>query len=90
MSDFKPTFFKPSDCVSYIDKKEDNLSEASNFVYNRYLSQTIEEQRQKLPIYEKRTHILYLLEVYQTVILVGETGCGKSTQIPQVSNFIYS
>lgn len=27
---------------------------------------------------------MYLVESYQTVIIVGETGCGKSTQIPQV------
>jgi ABC-type dipeptide/oligopeptide/nickel transport system ATPase component len=26
-----------------------------------------------------------LVENYQTVVIVGETGCGKSTQIPQVS-----
>ncbi|PIK63009.1 putative ATP-dependent RNA helicase DHX35-like [Apostichopus japonicus] len=30
-----------------------------------------------------RNHILYLLEKYQTLVLVGETGSGKSTQIPQ-------
>lgn len=28
---------------------------------------------------------MYLLENYQTVILVGETGSGKSTQVPQVN-----
>ncbi|MGH0124482.1 UNVERIFIED_CONTAM: hypothetical protein FKN15_077167 [Acipenser sinensis] len=32
---------------------------------------------------EHRNYILYLLENYQTVVIVGETGCGKSTQIPQ-------
>ena len=36
-----------------------------------------------LPIYAHRTEILYLLETNQTVIIIGETGCGKSTQIPQ-------
>ncbi|UYV76091.1 DHX35 [Cordylochernes scorpioides] len=30
-----------------------------------------------------RNHILYILENYQTLVLVGETGCGKSTQVPQ-------
>lgn len=33
-----------------------------------------------------RNHILYLVENYQTVVVVGETGCGKSTQIPQVGS----
>ncbi len=32
---------------------------------------------------QHRNHILYLLEKFQTVVIVGETGCGKSTQIPQ-------
>lgn len=25
----------------------------------------------------------YALEKYKTIILIGETGCGKTTQIPQ-------
>lgn len=43
----------------------------------------MQSQRQRLPIFKNRNHILYLLEKYQTLILVGETGSGKSTQIPQ-------
>ena len=30
-----------------------------------------------------REHILLALEKYKTLVLVGETGCGKTTQIPQ-------
>lgn len=37
--------------------------------------------------FQHRNYILYLLENYQTVVIVGETGCGKSTQIPQVNYF---
>lgn len=59
----------------------------SNFVYNRYHHLPIETQRQKLPVFQYRNHILYLLEKYQSLILIGETGCGKSTQVPQVSLF---
>jgi ATP-dependent RNA helicase DDX35 len=29
------------------------------------------------------SQILFLLENYQVLIVVGDTGCGKSTQIPQ-------
>ncbi|KAL7859617.1 hypothetical protein SRHO_G00147640 [Serrasalmus rhombeus] len=32
---------------------------------------------------QHRNNILYLVESFQTVVIVGETGCGKSTQIPQ-------
>lgn len=84
MSDFKPKFLKPSDASSFLDKRENNQSETTNFVYNRFLSQSIRTQRQRLPIFNNRNHILYLLKEYQTLVVVGETGCGKSTQIPQV------
>ncbi|KAH3778420.1 hypothetical protein DPMN_179878, partial [Dreissena polymorpha] len=57
--------------------------EATTIVYNPHKSLSIEQQRQKLPIFHVRNHILYLVEKYQTVVIVGSTGCGKSTQIPQ-------
>lgn len=43
----------------------------------------IERQRQRLPVYKYRTSILYLVETHATTIIVGETGSGKTTQIPQ-------
>ncbi|XP_046974340.1 probable ATP-dependent RNA helicase DHX35 [Vanessa cardui] len=55
----------------------------SNFVYNRYHHLPFEAQRKKLPVFQYRNHILYLLEKFQTLVLIGETGCGKSTQVPQ-------
>lgn len=36
-----------------------------------------------LPIARHRDALLYLVETYPVVIVVGQTGCGKSTQIPQ-------
>ncbi|EOY28094.1 ATP-dependent RNA helicase DDX35 isoform 7, partial [Theobroma cacao] len=44
---------------------------------------SIEKQRQRLPVYKYRTSILYLVESHATTIVVGETGSGKTTQIPQ-------
>ncbi|KAK3039917.1 hypothetical protein RJ639_027752 [Escallonia herrerae] len=44
---------------------------------------SIEQQRQRLPVYKYRTAILYLVESHSTSIIVGETGSGKTTQIPQ-------
>ncbi|CAA6665809.1 unnamed protein product [Spirodela intermedia] len=43
----------------------------------------LERQRQRLPVYKFRTAILYLVEKHATSIVVGETGSGKTTQIPQ-------
>ncbi|KAJ1371726.1 putative ATP-dependent RNA helicase DHX35 [Parelaphostrongylus tenuis] len=71
---------------------EDRLTEPSGStdpqevltVYNNpYASLNMKQQRARLPIYKNREHILYLCEKYRTIIIVGETGCGKSTQIPQ-------
>lgn len=91
MNDFKPKFLKPSQLsASLLDKDDTKLIEnTTNFVYNRNISQSIQVQRQRLPIHKNRNHILYLLEKYQSLILVGETGCGKSTQIPQVCCHYY-
>jgi HrpA-like RNA helicase len=44
----------------------------------------LERLRQRLPVYKYRKAILYLVERHATTIVVGETGSGKSTQIPQV------
>ncbi|KAL6838814.1 hypothetical protein ACP4OV_031528 [Aristida adscensionis] len=44
---------------------------------------SLERQRQRLPVYKYRKAILYLVERHATTIVVGETGSGKSTQIPQ-------
>lgn len=79
--EFKPTFLKPSETSSLLDR--DNSIDQTSFVYNRFISQSIQTQRQRLPIFKNRNHILYLLEKFQTLVLVGETGSGKSTQIPQ-------
>ncbi|KAL7694852.1 putative R3H domain, DNA/RNA helicase, ATP-dependent, DEAH-box type, R3H domain superfamily [Plasmopara halstedii] len=37
----------------------------------------------KLPVYEYRQQILELVANNQLVVISGDTGCGKSTQIPQ-------
>ncbi|XP_034188287.1 ATP-dependent DNA/RNA helicase DHX36 [Osmia lignaria lignaria] len=39
--------------------------------------------RTKLPSYQKRSEILELLRENQVVVISGETGCGKTTQIAQ-------
>ena len=54
--------------------------------WNRFGFSSIEKQRQRLPVYKYRSAILYLVETHATTIIVGETGSGKTTQIPQVSS----
>ena len=70
-----PGFWRPSSGGDDLLAGENE----SNFVLQSSLSNF-------LPITAHRTQILYALEKYGVLVLVGETGCGKSTQIPQ---FLY-
>ena len=44
---------------------------------------SIEDTRKSLPIYTFRDDLLKAISEYQVLIIVGETGSGKTTQIPQ-------
>lgn len=52
-------------------------------INNRHEARSLAEQRRLLPVHAHRDEILYLVEQYTTTIVVGETGSGKTTQIPQ-------
>ncbi|MCP9257187.1 putative ATP-dependent RNA helicase DHX35 [Dirofilaria immitis] len=86
----RPVFLKPSDDDSFDNRNgplilEDRITEErSNIIVNNpFLALSIQQQRARLPIFKYRNHIIYLLEKYRILIIVGETGCGKSTQVPQ-------
>ena len=49
-----------------------------------------QDQRRRLPIYQHRTEILYLVETHTTTVLVGETGSGKTTQVGRARNLEFS
>ncbi|KAL5021560.1 hypothetical protein ScPMuIL_000715, partial [Solemya velum] len=78
---WKPGTEGPS--VRVREERVTNEQESEVAVYNSNTSLSIDQQRQRLPVFAHRTRILYLVETYQTLVVVGETGCGKSTQIPQ-------
>ncbi|KAI0086578.1 pre-mRNA splicing factor [Irpex rosettiformis] len=46
-------------------------------------AQSIEETRKSLPIYEYREQLLEAIKEHQVLIVVAETGSGKTTQLPQ-------
>lgn len=43
----------------------------------------IKKTRKLLPVYERRDELLQAIAENQIIIVQGETGCGKTTQIPQ-------
>lgn len=44
---------------------------------------SIQETRKSLPIYKYRDEFIAAIDQYQILVLVGETGSGKTTQLPQ-------
>jgi ATP-dependent RNA helicase DDX35 len=81
-----PGFWKPAPtATSFLQgqlKEESRNDEDWAPVFSKSRA-PLAQQRLLLPIYKHRRQIIYALEDFGVVIVVGETGSGKSTQIPQ-------
>ncbi|XP_014877783.1 ATP-dependent RNA helicase Dhx29 [Poecilia latipinna] len=47
------------------------------------LAHKLQAEREKLPVFQHRGRVLEALQRHRVVVVAGETGSGKSTQIPQ-------
>lgn len=65
-----------------IDNSCDNLNLFTRQPYSKRWHD-IHKKRVNLPVWEYKETFLRLLDENQTLVLVGETGSGKTTQIPQ-------
>ncbi|KAI5786274.1 hypothetical protein FPQ18DRAFT_79683 [Pyronema domesticum] len=65
----------------FSDKEKQFLDQQLKAAENK--AKSIEESRKMLPIYQWRQQFLDALEEHQILIIVGETGSGKTTQLPQ-------
>ena len=54
-----------------------------SYLTRNLLAQTIDETRKSLPIYQYRDQLLEAIKDNQVLIVVAETGSGKTTQLPQ-------
>jgi ATP-dependent RNA helicase DDX35 len=77
-------FWKPGAPAPWeVDRENARELEATAVLHNPNGRLALDVQRRALPIAELRTQLLYLCERYRTVVVVGSTGCGKTTQLPQ-------
>ncbi|KAJ3299616.1 ATPdependent RNA helicase [Borealophlyctis nickersoniae] len=69
-----------------LDKQSSVLFEAFQKQQKSHAYVKMQEQRQKLPAWTLRQKILETVNSNRVIVISGETGCGKTTQVPQ---FIY-
>ncbi|EKM82923.1 hypothetical protein AGABI1DRAFT_118329 [Agaricus bisporus var. burnettii JB137-S8] len=73
-----PKFWKPGTAGP-----GSTLDRASEQEGSLVQSAPLHSQRERLPIHQHRSKLLYCVENYGVTIVVGQTGCGKTTQLPQ-------
>ena len=77
---WKPGTARPNEPT--VDREVVRESDGA-IVHNPNAQLSLAQQRRRLPIYDERRNLLYMVESYPSVVVVGHTGCGKTTQIPQ-------
>jgi ATP-dependent RNA helicase DHX36 len=66
-----------------LERRQRNHAEAQERKTHHASYQKMQKARQQLPAWSRQQEILEKVEQHHVVVLAGETGCGKSTQIPQ-------
>jgi pre-mRNA-splicing factor ATP-dependent RNA helicase DHX16 len=70
-----------ADGVTRIDPEKIQLQQMLDAAERK--AKTIEETRKSLPMYQYREEILAAIAEHQFLVVVAETGSGKTTQLPQ-------
>lgn len=65
------------------DKNRNNMKNLKHASSNLSYKEDIKATRQSLPCFRSRTELLTMVRENQVSIIVGETGSGKTTQLPQ-------
>lgn len=78
--------------IDFTNEDDDQLEEKHSKYENKLIEElakeekrilSISETRKLLPVYQYRNELLKAIEENQILIVVGETGSGKTTQLPQ-------
>ncbi|KAG8085451.1 hypothetical protein GUJ93_ZPchr0010g8750 [Zizania palustris] len=70
-----------ADTVPEGETAGDELAEARDA--KATLQRELQDERKTLPVFKLKDDLLKAIDKYQVLIIVGETGSGKTTQIPQ-------
>lgn len=68
-----------------VNEDRESAAEGAHAVvqYNAWARLGLQQQRARLPIAQHQRELVYALEQYRTLLVVGSTGSGKSTQLAQ-------
>ena len=77
--------------VNYKDSQKfaQHMGDKNEAVSEFAKHKSLAEQRHFLPVYAVRQELLKIIRENQIVIIVGETGSGKTTQLTQVYMYMY-
>ncbi|HEX5419089.1 MAG TPA: ATP-dependent RNA helicase HrpA, partial [Gammaproteobacteria bacterium] len=65
-------------------KLEQRIAEAEAFIARRRATEYVLEYPESLPISRARPEILAALEQHRVIVVCGDTGSGKTTQLPKI------
>ncbi|KAF9646866.1 P-loop containing nucleoside triphosphate hydrolase protein [Thelephora ganbajun] len=79
MQFWKPGTVGPGSLLDRASETEDAILSSAPMS----VTLSLQAQRQQLPIFQHRDKLLRAIETHAVLIVVGQTGCGKTTQLPQ-------
>ncbi|KAF8560131.1 P-loop containing nucleoside triphosphate hydrolase protein [Imleria badia] len=68
---------------TYDDRSDEQVKQDFENVRQTRIYAEMLASRQRLPAFSAKDQFLDILETHRAVVVVGETGCGKTTQLPQ-------
>lgn len=80
-SDLRNTEVKPTQSDSIPEWKR--AVQPKNQSYGKRVNMTMKQQRESLPVFAFRDQLIEAVQRYQILIMIGETGSGKTTQTTQ-------